>query len=68
MYYIDFAKGNSQSALELLMSEPVLLENLRKAHSGNYGIILSLLGCLDSGAQTKKLVDKVIDSCKSLAP
>jgi hypothetical protein len=31
---------------------------------GNYGIILSLLGCLDDGLQAKKLVDKVIDSCK----
>ena len=31
---------------------------------GNYGIILSLLGCLDHGLKAKKLVDKVIDSCK----
>lgn len=45
------------------MSQPVLLENLRKAHQGNYGVILSLLGCLDRGLQAKKLVDRVIDAC-----
>lgn len=32
---------------------------------GNYGVILSLLGCLDHGLRAKKLVDRVIDSCKS---
>lgn len=53
---------NSQSAIELLMSHPALLDNLRKAHMGNYGVILSLLGCLDRGLQAKKLVDRVIDS------
>ncbi|RDB25649.1 Paladin [Hypsizygus marmoreus] len=53
---------NSQSAIELLMSQPALLENLRKAHMGNYGIILSLLGCLDHGLRTKKLVDRIIDA------
>jgi hypothetical protein len=31
---------------------------------GSYGIILSLLGLLDNGLKTKKLVDKVIDSCE----
>ncbi|KAL0572602.1 hypothetical protein V5O48_009363 [Marasmius crinis-equi] len=52
----------SLSAIELLMSNPTLLENLRKAHIGNYGIILSLLGCCEKGVQAKKLVDKVIDA------
>ncbi|KIK55186.1 hypothetical protein GYMLUDRAFT_48165 [Collybiopsis luxurians FD-317 M1] len=52
----------SHSAIELLIAEPALLENLRKAHMGNYGIILSLLGCLDDGLQAKKLVDRVIDA------
>ncbi|KAJ4477327.1 inositol hexakisphosphate-domain-containing protein [Lentinula aciculospora] len=52
----------SQSAIELLIAEPTLLENLRKAHMGNYGIILSLLGCLDDGLQAKRLVDRVIDA------
>ena len=36
--------------------------NLRKAHLGNYGVVLSLLGCLDRGLQAKKLVDRVIDA------
>ncbi|EPT01640.1 hypothetical protein FOMPIDRAFT_1119753 [Fomitopsis schrenkii] len=54
---------NSQTAIELLLTQPALLESLRKAHMGNYGIILSLLGCLDHGLKSKKLVDRVIDSC-----
>ena len=53
---------NSQSAIGLLMAQPALLENLRKAHLGNYGVILSLLGCLDRGLQAKKLVDRIIDA------
>ncbi|KAG7451357.1 uncharacterized protein BT62DRAFT_942232 [Guyanagaster necrorhizus] len=53
---------NSQSATELLITRPTLLENLRRAHMGNYGIILSLLGCLDQGLQAKKLVDRIIDA------
>lgn len=53
---------NSQSAIELLLSQPGLLDNLRKAHMGNYGVVLSLLGCLDNGLRAKKLVDIVIDS------
>lgn len=53
---------NSQSAIEILMNNPTLLENLRKAHQGNYGIILSLLGCLDHGMETKRLVDRIIDA------
>lgn len=53
---------NSQSAIELLMTQPTLLEDLRRAHMGNYGVILSLLGCLDYGMQAKKLVDRVIDA------
>lgn len=55
---------NSQTAIELLLTQPTLLESLRKAHMGNYGIILSLLGCLDHGLKSKKLVDRVIDSCE----
>ncbi|KAF8223849.1 hypothetical protein L208DRAFT_1314989 [Tricholoma matsutake] len=59
---LSLQNKNSQSAIELLMSHPALLDNLRKAHMGNYGVILSLLGCLDRGLQAKKLVDRVIDS------
>jgi hypothetical protein len=45
------------------MTRPALLENLRKAHMGNYSVILSLLGCLEHGLQAKQLVDRIIDSC-----
>jgi len=53
----------SQSAIELLLTQPILMDSLRKAHTGNYGVILSLLGCLDRGVSTKQLVDRVIDAC-----
>jgi hypothetical protein len=43
------------------MSQPSLMESLRKAHSGTYSLILSLLGCLDHSVTVKKLVDRVID-------
>ena len=58
---------SSQYTIELLLTQPELLESLRKAHMGNYGIILSLLGCLEQGVKAKKLVDRVIDSCRSLS-
>ncbi|KAL0953290.1 hypothetical protein HGRIS_004539 [Hohenbuehelia grisea] len=54
--------SSSASAIELLMAKPTLLESLRKAHLGNYGVILSLLGLLDHGLQAKKLVDHIIDA------
>jgi hypothetical protein len=57
-------QNNSQSAIELLMTQPTLLENLRKAHMGNYSVVLSLLGCLDHGFQAKKLVDRIIDTSR----
>jgi hypothetical protein len=41
----------------------MLLDDLSRAVRGNYGIILSLLGCLDHGPFVKKVVDAVIDSC-----
>lgn len=49
----------------MLLIQPDLLGNLRKAFMGNYSTVLSLLGCLDDGFEAKKLVDKVIDACKS---
>lgn len=55
--------GPSHYVIDLLLTRSALLEDLRKAHMGQYGIILSLLGCLDDGLKAKKLVDKVIDSC-----
>ena len=54
---------NSASAIELLVSQPTLQHNLVKALSGNYQIILSLLGCIDNGFRVKHLVDRVINSC-----
>lgn len=56
--------GQSHRVIDLLLSNSSLLDDLRKAHMGSYGIILSLLGMLDNGLKTKKLVDKVIDSCE----
>lgn len=55
--------ASSQTVIELLLTQPTLLESLRKAHMGNYGVILSLLGCLDHGLKSKKLVDRIIDTC-----
>lgn len=58
---------SSQSAIALLLTQPSgssLLENLRKAHMGNYGVILSLLGCLEGGLRAKRLVDRVVDDCR----
>lgn len=55
--------GPSRQVIDLLLTNSSLLNDLRKAHMGNYGIILSLLGCLDDGQKAKKLVDKVIDNC-----
>ncbi|KAK1923782.1 inositol hexakisphosphate-domain-containing protein [Papiliotrema laurentii] len=54
------------SAIDLLASQPNLLEVLRKAHMGNYQIVLSLLSSLDHGRQMKRLVDHVIDSCDAV--
>ncbi|KAI0255159.1 inositol hexakisphosphate-domain-containing protein [Lactifluus subvellereus] len=55
--------GPSRQVIDLLLTNSSLLDDLRRAHMGNYAIILSLLGCLDDGLKAKKLVDKVIDSC-----
>jgi hypothetical protein len=55
--------GPSPYVIDLLLTNSALLDDLCKAHMGHYGIILSLLGCLDDGLKAKKLVDKVIDSC-----
>ncbi|KAG8748240.1 hypothetical protein FRC10_007629 [Ceratobasidium sp. 414] len=58
---------NTQSAIELLLAQPSLMDNLRKAHMGNYGLIFSLLGCLEGGLHVKKLADRMIDSCDHVA-
>ncbi|EJU05109.1 hypothetical protein DACRYDRAFT_93438 [Dacryopinax primogenitus] len=51
------------SAIELLLAQPSLMDNLRKAFIGNYSVVLSLLGFLDDGLKAKLVVDSVIDSC-----
>ncbi|KAG8890787.1 hypothetical protein FRB98_004832 [Tulasnella sp. 332] len=62
--YLTALKGHdSRPAIQLLMTEPALLDSLRKAHQGTYSLILSLLGCLDHGTTDKKLVDRVLDDC-----
>jgi hypothetical protein len=55
----------NNSAVEMLLTQPGLLDNLRKGFLGNYSSILSLLGCLDDGFEAKRLADRVIDACKS---
>lgn len=55
----------NDSAIEMLLTQPGLLDNLRKGYLGNYSPILSLLGCLDDGFEAKRLADKVIDACQS---
>ncbi|WVQ75186.1 hypothetical protein IAR50_004796 [Cryptococcus sp. DSM 104548] len=54
------------TAIDLLTSQPTLLEQLCKAHMGSYQIVLSLLSSLDQGKQMKHLVDAVIDSCDAV--
>ncbi|WVQ79454.1 hypothetical protein IAT38_001552 [Cryptococcus sp. DSM 104549] len=54
------------TAIDLLTTQPVLLEQLRKAYMGSYQIVLSLMSILDHGKQMKHLVDAVIDSCDAV--
>lgn len=54
---------NTLSAVDLLLSQPAVMDNLRKALLGNYSVILSLLGCVDNGSTSKRLADRIIDSC-----
>ena len=54
------------TAIDLLASNPQLLDQLRRAHMGQYQIVLSLLSSLDHGRQLKHLVDTVIDACDAV--
>ncbi|EPQ26302.1 uncharacterized protein PFL1_06237 [Pseudozyma flocculosa PF-1] len=54
---------DSQSTIEILLSQPALLEALRKANSGDYGVIRQLSGLLDEGLESKAVVDAAVDSC-----
>jgi protein-tyrosine phosphatase len=51
------------SAVELLLSQPLLLDALRSAKEGNYGVIRQLVGLLDDGEESKIAVDMAIDAC-----
>ena len=59
----DLTGNEALSVVEILHNQPSLLGNLRKAHMGNYSIIMSLLGCINNGFLAKRVADTVIDSC-----
>jgi hypothetical protein len=63
----DLSGRHPSTAIDLLASNPALLEQLRKAHMGNYQLVLSLLSSLDHGRQMKRVVDAIIDNCESVA-
>jgi protein-tyrosine phosphatase len=54
---------SSNSAVEILLSQPLLLDALRSAMDGNYGVIRQLIGLLDEGEESKNVVDVAIDAC-----
>ncbi|KIR34499.1 hypothetical protein I352_02746 [Cryptococcus deuterogattii MMRL2647] len=54
------------TAIDLLTTQPPLLDQLCRAHMGSYQIVLSLLSSLDQGKLMKQLVDAVIDSCDAV--
>ncbi|GAC94223.1 metal ion binding/oxidoreductase [Pseudozyma hubeiensis SY62] len=60
---VSLSTRDSQSTIEILLSNPALLESLRKANSGDYGIIRQLAGLLDEGLENKAIVDVAIDCC-----
>lgn len=53
----------TQTTTDLLLNHPTLLSSLRRAHGGNYAVVLSLLGVLDHGPAAKRTVDAVVDAC-----
>jgi hypothetical protein len=44
-----------------------MLDALRRAHAGGYGVVLSLLGVLSDGAGAKRRADGAIDACDHVA-
>lgn len=55
--------GSSQTAVEVLLTQPLLLDALRSAKDGNYGVIRQLVGLLEEGEESKNAVDMAIDAC-----
>lgn len=64
MFSIDLPSKHPSTAIDLLTTQPTLLDQLCRAHMGSYQIVLSLLSSLDQGKPMKQLVDAVIDSCE----
>ena len=57
----------STSALvDVVTSQPALLEQLQSALDGRYEHVLALVSCLDTGQSAKKLVDAIVDDCASV--
>lgn len=57
-----FPREMNQSIMAALMTQPVLLDNLRKASEGDFGIIMQLTGLLDHGLADKTTVDIAVDA------
>ncbi|WFD36790.1 hypothetical protein MCUN1_003679 [Malassezia cuniculi] len=55
--------ANTQGAIASLLARPELMDTLRHANSGDYGVIRQLCGLLDNGLERKVVVDKAIDAC-----
>lgn len=58
-----FEAHSPNSAVDLLLTQPLLLDALRRAKEGNYGVIRQLVGLLDDGEESKFAVDMAIDAC-----
>lgn len=55
--------ASQHAVMDLLTTQPNLLENLRKGIGGEFDIVLSLVSILDHGSLEKDLVDVVVDHC-----
>lgn len=60
------SKLTSHSAIQWVMQRGSLIENLKEAVMGNYQSIVSLTALLESGVYSKRLLDTIIDKCKSI--
>lgn len=54
---------SSVALVDVVTSQPVLLDQLQAALDGRYDLVLSLLPSLESGQSSKQLVDAIVDSC-----
>lgn len=55
----------SGTAVDWALESRKLMENLKEAIMGNYRAMISLTSVLENGAFNKKLLDELIDECKS---